>query len=140
MVDRGKKKSLTDRLIEQDTGISQTSLMEQRMKIQQTLTSLDEKAQSSQRLAVRSIATVVVCYVFGFAFNVALRSLPNYGGVITVVLMICSWTALITAAVAITRYWTIYRPQIEKGRIDLQVAMYQELQRQISELRNGNEA
>ena len=140
MVDRETKDSFTDRLIEQDTEISPTSLREQRMKIQQTLVSLDDKARSSQRFTIRSIAAVVVCYIFGFALNAAQPRLPGHGEVIAVVWMFCTWTALITAAVAITRYWTIHRPRLEKGRSDLQVAMFQELQRQISELRNGKNA
>jgi hypothetical protein len=139
MVEREEQKSFSDRLIEQDAGISQLTLTEQRMKTQKNLISLDEKARSSQRFTIRAIAAVVVCYLFGFALNVAHPWLPSYSEVIAVVWSICSWAALITAAFAITRYWTIHRPQLEKGRIDLQVAMFEELQRQISELREAKQ-
>jgi hypothetical protein len=136
MVDRKTKEAFTDSLIKQDAGISQTSLKEQRMTIQQSLKSLDDKASSSQRFTIRSIAAVVVCYVFGIAFNAAQPWLPGHGEILAVIWTVCTWAALITAAVAIVRYWTIHRPKLEKGRIDLQVAMFQELQLQIAELRN----
>lgn len=135
MVNEETKSSFTERLIEQDAGISQTSLKEQRMNIENTLVSLDDKAKRSQRLAVLASAAVVVCQVFGYAFNAAGPSLA-YRNVIGPVWIVCIVTALITAAVAIVRYWTIHRPQLEKGRVDLQVAMFKELQRQISELQN----
>jgi hypothetical protein len=139
MVDRETKDSFTDSLIKQDAGISQSLLEEQRMKIQQTLILLDDKARASQRFTIRTIAAVVVCYIFGFAFNAAQPWLPGHGEVIAIVWTFCTWAALITAAVAVTRYWTIHRPRLEKGRSDLQVAMFQELQRQISVLRKGND-
>lgn len=106
------------------------------MKIQQSLQSLDDNAHLSQRFTIRSIAAVVVCYLFGSAINIARPWLPDHGEILAVVWTICTWAALITAAVAVVRYWTIHRPKLEKGRIDLQVAMFQELQRQIEELRN----
>lgn len=140
MVDRENKGSFADRLIEQDGGISQTSLKEQRMKIQQMVESLDGKARSSQRFAIYAIAAVVVCYLYGFAYSAAQPSLSGHGETIAVVWGFCTWAALITAAVAIVRYWAIHRPRLEKGRSDLQVAMFQELQRQIAELRNGENA
>ncbi len=138
MVDRKTNDSFRDRLIDQDPEISSTSLKEQCMKVQQTLVTLDDKARSSQRLTIRAVAAVVVCYIFGFAFNAAQPWLPGQGEVIAVVWMICTWASLITTAIAATRYWTIHRPSLEKSRCDLQVVMFQELQRQISELRNGS--
>lgn len=128
-------KSLSDQLIEQDPGISQSSLQEQRMKIETTVESLDQKARWSQRFTIRAIAAVAVCQLFGFAFNAAGPWL-KHTNVIAPIWSVCTLAAMITAAVAVVRYWTIHRPQLEKGRVDLQVAMFQELQRQISELRN----
>jgi hypothetical protein len=133
MTDNEIQKAFTEKLISQDAGISPTSLQEQRMKIESTVESLYEKARSSQRFTIRAIAALAVCYLFGFAFNAAGPWLP-YTNVIAPIWSLCTWTAIITAAVAVIRYWTIHRPQLEKGRVDLQVAMFQELQCQISEL------
>lgn len=105
------------------------------MKIETTVESLDQKARWSQRFTVRAIATVVVCQVFGLAFNVAGPWL-THANVIAPIWSLCTLAAMVTAAVAVVRYWTVHRPQLEKGRVDLQVAMFQELNRQIAELRN----
>jgi hypothetical protein len=43
--------------------------------------------------------------------------------------------AAITAAIAIARNWTVHHPSLDKGRIDLHLAMFEELQRQIAELK-----
>lgn len=137
MVDREDHKSFAERLIEQDSGISESSMTEQSMKTHQTLTALDDKARASQRLTVRAIAAVVGCYICGFVLNGAQAWLPAYGEALLIVWTICTWVALITAAIVVTRYWTVHRPQLERGRIDLQVAMFQELQQQIAELRGA---
>ena len=73
-------------------------------------------------------------------FNAAQPWLANTGEAIAIAWMICTWAALVTAAIAATRYWTVHRPRLEKGRSDLQVAMFRELQRQISDLRSGRDA
>ena len=41
---------------------------------------------------------------------------------------------LITASVVIVRYWHKHRPALERGRTDMQIAMFAELQQQISDL------
>jgi uncharacterized membrane protein len=140
MVERQSPDSFSDRLIAQDKGISTDSLKEQFMSIQQVLASLDEKARACQRLTIRAIASVIVCYLIGFAFNAAQSWGVAANPVLATIWMLCTWAALITAAVAATRYWTVHRPRLEKGRSDLQVAMFQELQRQIAELRLENKS
>jgi len=136
MVDSRGPKSFAAELMEQDAEISDSSLSEQRAKIQETLTALDERARVSQRFAAKSIAAVVACYLGGLAFYTASSLSIGPGPAIATVWQVCTWAAVITAAVSVTRYWTIHRPRLERGRIDLHVAMFQELQRQISELKD----
>lgn len=124
-----------NKLIEQDPTISSSSIEEQSMKIQQTVEQLDLKARASQRFAIRSIAIVVLCYLIGMVFN-ALRSEGIAASpAFAMAWLICSWAALFAAAFSLTRYWTIHRPRLEKSRSNLQVALFQELQQQINELR-----
>lgn len=134
MVDHDSKRTFSEQLIQQDEGISPTSLQEKSMKLQQTLDSLDAKARSSQRFTVISIASFAVCYVAGVVFNVIVHLLGDFGTVVAGVWMLCSWVTMITAAVALTRHLTVHRPRLEKGRTDLQIAMFQDLQRQLTQL------
>ncbi len=136
MSDLEPQQSFPEKLIEQDAGISQSSLQEQCMILHNTLKSLDETARSSQLFVIWTIAAVVVSGMFGLVFQEIQPWLPGNTEAIAVVISIASNVALIAAAVAVIRYWTIDRPQLERGRIDLQVAMFQDLQRQISEMRN----
>jgi hypothetical protein len=46
----------------------------------------------------------------------------------------CTWASLICLAVFGVRYWTQHRPALERGRIDLQIAMFNELQQQLARL------
>lgn len=128
------RKSLVEGLVAQDAGISETQLKEFRMNLEQSLESLEQKANSSRRATIRAIGAVVVCYIFGLALNSVQHVTPLPHAVIGPLWIFCTWGSLITSAVLVTRYWSRHRPALERGRTDLQIAMFGELQRQVSEL------
>ena len=128
------RKSLVEGLVAQDAGISETQLKEFRMNLEQSLESLEQKAHASRRATLRAVAAVVVCYIFGFALEMTQGFSPLPINIIAPIWSLCSFAALITTGVVVVRYWSKHRPALERGRTDLQIAMFGELQRQVSEL------
>lgn len=126
--------SLVDGLIAQDTQISETQLKEFRMKLNQSLERLEQTAEASRTALIRSVGAVFVCYIFGFVFNLTREysALPYH--IIGPAWSICTNVALVTMTVIAVRYWSRHRPALERGRTDLQIAMFSELQRQVAEL------
>lgn len=136
MTKSAPRRQLIEGLVAQDTGISDTHLQEFRMNLEQSLEQLETRAESSRRATIRSLIAVTICYIFGFALN----SIQPFSSVpfevIGPIWMLCTWASLITAAVIVGRYWYRHRPALERGRTDMQIAMFGELQRQIADLQN----
>lgn len=128
------RKSLVEGLVAQDDGISETQLKEFRMNLEQSLESLELKAHSSRRATIRSLGVVTACYLVGFALQMIQNLAPLPFDLILPLWSFCTTAALITAVVIVVRYWSLHRPALERGRIDLQITMFGELQRQVSEL------
>lgn len=133
MTENDRSEKLQDDLISQDTAISDSRFEEFRMNVDQSLQRIEKRAESSRRATIRSVAAIIVCYVALYLSFMTRGLVPYMDGVIAV-LSIATWIALITAAVFITRYWAVHRPALERGRIDLQIAMFTELQRQMGQL------
>lgn len=133
MTDKDRSGKLRKDLISQDTAIPDSRFEEFRMNLDQSLQKIEKRAESSRRATIRSIAANIVCYL-AFYLSFMTRSHVPHMESVTAVLAIGTWVALITAAVFITRYWAVHRPALERGRIDLQIAMFTELQRQMDQL------
>jgi hypothetical protein len=123
-----------EELISQDAGISPSQLKEFHVQLEQSLEQLERQAQSSRRATLWAVAAVVVGYVFGLALQMTREFTPLPYNIIIPLWAVGTWIALIIAGVLGVRYWSIHRPALERGRIDLQIAMFGELQRQIAAL------
>jgi hypothetical protein len=133
MTEKDRSKKLREDLIAQDAHISESQLEEFRMNLGQSLETIEKRAESSRRATIRSVVAVIVCYV-GLYLSFMARGLGTYTENAIAVLSICTWVALISAAVFVTRYWGWHRPALERGRLDLQIAMFAELQRQMNQI------
>jgi hypothetical protein len=80
------------------------------------------------------VAAVIICYVFAFVMNSYQALAPAPNQILAPIWTVCTWIAMITAATILIRYWTRHRPALERGRMDLQIAMFGELQQQIATL------
>jgi len=134
MTETGPSKKLVEGLIAQDGGISESQFEEFRMNLAHSLESLERRAQSSRRATIRSLVAVIICYGFGHFLRMTQSSPPWPYEIIIPIWALCSWIALITAGVLVARYWYKHRPALERGRTDVQIAMFGELQRQIAQL------
>lgn len=134
MTEPGPTRRQQDVLIAQDTGISDTQLKEFRMQLEQSLTALEQKARSSQRATIRAIVAVILCSIAAVILNMGQGYSPLPHHIVGPIWVLCTWTSLITAGVLIVRYWTQHRPALERGRTDLQIAMFNELQQQMAKL------
>lgn len=123
-----------DTLISQDRGISESQLQEFRMNLEKSLEKLERQAESSRKNAIRSVAAVLVCLVFAFLINSYQALAPAPNQILAPIWTACTWIAMITCATVLVRYWTKHRPALERGRMDLQIAMFGELQQQIAAL------
>ncbi len=126
------RRPLVEGLVSQDECISEPQLKEFRMDLEKSLASLEEKAQASRRLTIRSAGIVTLCYVLGFIMNV-MHGFTTYEFLAPIWSAVSS-ISIITCVVVAVRYWTQHRPALERGRIDLQIEMFGELQRQIAGL------
>ena len=106
------------------------------MNLERSLEKLERQAESSRRNAIRSVAAVLVCYVFAFLLNsyqaLAPGVAPTY--ILAPLWSAITWIAMIAAVTILVRYWTRHRPALERGRTDLQIAMFAELQQQLAAL------
>lgn len=134
MADTGPTRRQQEALIAQDAGLSNTQLKEFRMQLEQSLHALEQKARSSQRATIRAIGAVVLCWIAGLLLNMGQGFAPLPNHIVGPIWVACTWASLICVAVFGVRYWTQHRPALERGRIDLQIAMFQELQRQMTKL------
>lgn len=134
MTEPGPSKKLQDGLISQDVGISDTQLKEFRMQLEQSLNALEKKAQSSQRATICAIVAVILCSIAAVILNMGQGFSPLPMHIVAPLWTLCTWGSLIAAGVLIVRYWTQHRPALERGRTDLQIAMFNELQRQMTKL------
>ncbi|MBI3866372.1 MAG: hypothetical protein HY290_31215 [Planctomycetia bacterium] len=123
-----------DRLIAADSGISESLLQELRMRLENSLDSLEETARSSRRNAMRSVVALCICTAGAFVLNTVEGLGSPVPPAIGMAWVLATWAALISSIVIIARYWHTHRPALERGRTDLQIAMFGELQRQIAEL------
>jgi hypothetical protein len=130
MAESGPTKQQQDSLLAQDAGISDSQLKEFRMQLEQSLHALEQKARSSQRATIRAAGALVLCWIASFILNMG--QLPVH--VVGPIWVTCTWASLICLAVFGVRYWTQHRPALERGRIDLQIAMFNELQQQLARL------
>lgn len=126
--------SIVEKLIEQDTGISKSLLKESRMKLELSLKSLEKNAEWSRHQSTRAVVWLALCYLFGFGINLIAGSGIGVGQFVGVVWVVCTWVAMIATAILLVRHLTIHKPALERGRTDLQIAQFNELQQQITEL------
>ncbi len=128
-------KNLTDRLIEQDVGISQSQLKEFRMNLELSLKTLEDNAEWSHRNTVRAVIWMMIFYACGFVLNMINHG-PGIGlsPAIAIIWMLGTWIATITAGILVIRHWSIHAPALQRGRTDLQIALFNELQQEVSEL------
>lgn len=134
MSERAPLVNPVDRLIAADPGIVETRLQEFRMNLEQSLESLEQKARSSRTNIVRAIVALVLCAAFAYVLNTIEGLGQRLHPALGMIWVLATWASLISAIVIIGRYWHTYRPALERGRTDLQIAMFGELQRQIGDL------
>lgn len=134
MAETGPTKQQQDALLAQDAGLSDTQFKEFRMQLEQSLHALEQRARSSQRATIRAAGAVVLCWIAGFIMNMGQGFSPLPVNIVGPIWVACTWISLICVAVFGVRYWTQHRPALERGRIDLQIAMFNELQRQMTRL------
>ena len=123
-----------ERLLAADTTLTDDELATASARLAGSVQDLEAAASRSRRLVIRAWSATALCYFCGFVLTSmsALNSPP--GKLVAGIWVAVSWAAMITAVVSSVRYWCIHRPALERIRTDLQIAMFQELQRQLQVL------
>ncbi len=103
------------------------------MNLQQSLDSLEKQTRSSRAVVIGSVVVVIACYAFALVVNLT-PTIPWPHKILAPIWSTLTIVAMIAAAISAVRYWSRHRPALERGRIDLQIAMFGELQHQISQL------
>ena len=127
-------------LLAQDPEINDTHLKEFRMKLEQSIESLEEKSKRTRRRILIALAVylmgMAICWFFVVQWPDAA---PNAGAAI--VRSLVYWPFVITGlAAALTGIWLValyvfkYAPQLNRARFDVQTSMMLELQQQVKQL------
>lgn len=131
MTEIPREKAGRELLLAADTAITDADLAAASARLAVAVQDLEAAADRSRRLVIRAWSATALCYLCGFVLTSlsALNSPP--GDLVGGIWVVVTWAALITAVVSSVRYWCIHRPALERVRTDLQMAMFQELQRQL---------
>jgi len=121
-----------DNLLEQDTGLNEETLRNERMTLAKTLETLEDRAWKIQRASYVGLAVVIVCILAilpmeAFHWRQILW--------VAVVWGVIGYGAFLTTLVLLIIDWFRYRPAIERKRSKLQTGLLLELQQQVAEIR-----
>jgi hypothetical protein len=131
MTENHSTRKFAEELTSQDSVVSGFNVKEFTVKLQEELASIERHARSARRACwIACVVAVVWWATARLSFNV----LGLMGGDYRFIWAGCGWTAMTVAGVLLVLYRGKYRPALERARIDLQISMIADLQRQIATL------
>ena len=133
------------RLLAQDPEINDIHLEEFRMKLDQSIESLEQKSKKTRRRILIALAVYLAGMFICWFFVVLWRdAAPNAAA--GLVRGLIYWPFAITGvAAALTGIWLValyvfkYAPQLNRARFDVQTSMMLELQQQVNQLHENME-
>ena len=133
------------RLLAQDPEINDIHLEEFRMKLDQSIESLEQKSKKTRRRILIALAVYLAGMFICWFFVVLWRdAAPNAAA--GLVRGLIYWPFAITGvAAALTGIWLValyvfkYAPQLNRARFDVQTSMMLELQQQVKQLHENME-
>ena len=132
MPDSDQARQRRDNLLKQDAGLTEETLRNERMTLQQTLETLEDRAWKIQRASYIGLAVVIVC-VLAILPMEAFRWRQIFW--VVVVWAMIGYGAFFTTLVLLVIDWFRYRPAIERKRSKLHTSLLLDLQRQVTEVR-----
>lgn len=105
------------------------------MNLEQSLSALEEQAQQSRRNTIRAIVAFILLQSIGVILQMMQDFSPLASKIAIPIWSVLTLISMIAVGVTVGRYWYKHRPALERGRLDLQITMFGELQNQIAELK-----
>lgn len=131
-------RSSLDDLLAQDPSLSPEEFEEYRMSLIQTVEANEQAAARGRSNVIRGLIWLIVFWISAYVMNMVQAGPDSTFRIPTAVAVgwvVIGWGIYIFLAVVAVRYWTKQRPALDKSRTDLHLAMCDQLQRQIDDLK-----
>lgn len=132
MPDHEPMPRLVENLLSQDRELTEDTLRRQRMELELKLEETEDFAKKVRRASLIGVGITV-----GFWIGILPLEFFRLGNIswIRVTYAVLANLSLLTTGVLLTLYWHRYRPAIDRQRVDLQMTLLRDMQRQIEQIR-----